>query len=162
NDDMLRHFRIFATVVAALALTLATSAASFTRPRLIVVLVVDQFRGDYVQKLQSQWTGGFQRLLTEGAYFSRTDYPYFNTVTCAGHSTISTGSYPSVHGMILNSWYDRETKKEVACADAEGWKIVSYGASLDGPGESAGNLRTSTLADELRAQLDPKMRILGF
>jgi predicted AlkP superfamily pyrophosphatase or phosphodiesterase len=158
-----RHWlsRILVPIAAGVALTFSAAAAA-RGPRLIVVLVVDQFRGDYVQKFGSQWTGGFRRLLTEAAYFSRTDYPYFNTVTCSGHSTISTGSYPSVHGMILNTWWDRAIKKEVACADAEGWQIVSYGAALKGAGESAERLRTSTLADELRAQLDPKTRILGF
>jgi predicted AlkP superfamily pyrophosphatase or phosphodiesterase len=147
---------VFASGVAA------RSAQVRARPRLVVVLVVDQFRGDYVEKFGSQWTGGFRRLLNEGAYFSRADYPYFNTVTCSGHSTISTGSYPSVHGMILNVWWDRATKKEVACADAEGWQVVSYGAPIAAPGESAGHLRTSTLADELRAQLDSRTRVLGF
>src|SRR5262249_8403377 len=143
-----RLSRILITCAAAIALTLTATAAPHG-PKLIVVLVVDQFRGDYIQKFQSQWSGGFKRLLNEGAYFSRTDYPYFNTVTCSGHSTISTGSYPQVHGMILNTWWDRAAKREVACADAEGWQIVSYGAALKGNGESAERLRTSTLADEL-------------
>jgi arylsulfatase A-like enzyme len=156
-----RIARSLIVFAAAAALTVAAIAAPHG-PRLIAILVVDQFRGDYVEKFEPQWTGGFRRLLREGAYFSRTNYPYFNTVTCSGHSTISTGSYPAVHGMILNTWWDRATQKEVACADAEGWKIVSYAAPLPGAGESAEHLRTSTLADELRAQLDPKTRILGF
>jgi len=156
-----RLARTLLSLMAAAVMTVAAVAAPHG-PKLIVILVVDQFRGDYVEKLESQWTGGLHRLLTDGAYFSRTNYPYFNTVTCSGHSTISTGSYPSVHGMILNTWWDRATQREVACADAEGWKIVGYGPPLAGAGESAERLKTSTLADELRAQLDPKTRILGF
>ncbi|HVW06541.1 MAG TPA: alkaline phosphatase family protein [Vicinamibacterales bacterium] len=129
-------------------------------PRLVVMLVVDQMRGDYVDKLQANWTGGFRRLLTDGAWFRQADYPYARTVTCAGHATVSTGSYPAVHGMTGNSWWDRGAKHTVACADDDASTIVSYGSPLTGRGESARALRTSTLADELRAQLDPAAKVV--
>src|SRR5262245_41786813 len=85
------------------ALVLATarpeSAAPPDRtPRLIVLLMVDQMRADYVDRFQHQWTRGFRRLLTEGAWFRRASYPYANTVTCAGHASVSTGTVPSTHG----------------------------------------------------------------
>ena len=137
---------LVATVVAGLSI--GTRAAPFG-PKLVVLLVVDQMRGDYVEKLQQQWTGGLHRLLTDGAYFSRANYPYFNTVTCAGHATIGTGALPWVHGMVLNDWWDGAAKRDVACADDDAWQIVSYGAPLSGAGESAHNLRTTTLANEL-------------
>jgi predicted AlkP superfamily pyrophosphatase or phosphodiesterase len=129
-------------------------------PRLVVMLVVDQMRGDYVDKFQANWTGGFRRFLTSGAWFRQADYPYAHTVTCAGHATVSTGSYPSVHGMIGNSWWDRAAKRTVACADDDAATIVSYGLPLTGRGESARALRTSTFADELRAQLDPAAKVV--
>jgi len=68
--------------------------ANSARPKLVVVLVVDQMRGDYVDKFQSQWTGGLHRLVTEGAWFHEAAYPYAATETCVGHSTISTGAFP--------------------------------------------------------------------
>ena len=76
-------------------------------PKLVVLLVVDQMRGDYVDKFRGQWTGGFARLLKEGAWFRSAAYPYAATETCPGHSTISTGAFPASHGMVGNSWWDR-------------------------------------------------------
>src|SRR5258708_13158815 len=69
-----------------------------TKPKLVVLLVVDQMRGDYVDKFRGQWTGGLKRLLTEGAWFRAAAYPYAATETCPGHSTISTGSFPALPG----------------------------------------------------------------
>src|SRR5262249_7293527 len=106
--------------------------AQSTAPRLFVLLVVDQMCGDYVDKFRHQWTGGFQRLVTDGAWLRQVDCPYFTTVTCAGHSTISTGSLPSIHGMIMNRWWDREKHAEVACADDDAAAPVSYGKPVRG------------------------------
>src|SRR5215469_17220637 len=78
------------------------------RPKLVVLLVVDQMRGDYVDKFRGQWTGGLKRLLTEGAWFRTAAYPYAATETCVGHATISTGAFPASHGMVANAWWDRE------------------------------------------------------
>ena len=66
-----------------------------TRPKLVVMLVVDQMRGDYVDKFRGQWTGGLKRLVEEGAWFRAAAYPYAATETCVGHSTISTGAFPA-------------------------------------------------------------------
>ena len=54
------------------------------------------------------WTGGLKRMVTQGAWFRRAAYPYLTTVTCAGHATISTGSFPHTHGIFQNAWWDRE------------------------------------------------------
>src|SRR5579863_1399980 len=88
---------------------------SSTHPKLVVMLVVDQMRADYVDKFQFQWTGGLKRLVQEGAWFREAAYPYAATETCVGHSTISTGALPATHGMIANSWFDRESQKMVTC-----------------------------------------------
>src|SRR5262245_44427425 len=114
-------------LVALLCATAVLRPARATAPRLIVLMVVDQFRADYVEKFQRQWTGGLRRLLTDGARFRDAAYPYFNTVTCPGHATVSTGAYPSSTGMILNVWWDRALRKRVACADDPSATIVSYG-----------------------------------
>jgi len=85
------------------------------RPKLVVLLVVDQMRGDYVDKFLGQWTGGLKRLVEEGAWFRDAAYPYAATETCVGHATISTGGFPATHGMVANAWWDRELGKSVTC-----------------------------------------------
>ena len=158
-------------IVVTLALMLAVAppgvraqrpAASDRAPKLIVLVAVDQMRADYIDRFQHQWLHGLHRLVTQGAWFRQTYYPYANTVTCAGHSTIGTGTIPSVHGMILNSWWDRAAHREVKCVDDERVAIVSYGRPTPTIGESLSTLRTTTLADELRAQLSPAGRVIGF
>src|SRR5260370_28239582 len=85
------------------------------KPKLVVLLVVDQMRGDYVDKFREQWTGGLKRLVEEGAWFHDAAYPYAATETCVGHTTISTGALPATHGMVANAWWDRDTEKMVTC-----------------------------------------------
>jgi predicted AlkP superfamily pyrophosphatase or phosphodiesterase len=87
--------------------------------------------------------------MREGAWFDHAAYPYLNTITCPGHSTIGTGSFPYRHGMILNTWWDRKTRKAMDCTDDTGQKEVSYGA-LAGVGDSGRALRVATLAQQMR------------
>ena len=89
-------------VVATLLLLLvsarpAPTVAAEGAPALVVVLVVDQMRRDYIEDYGGPWTGGLRRLLDEGAWFTKAAYPYLTTLTCPGHATISTGSFPSTH-----------------------------------------------------------------
>jgi predicted AlkP superfamily pyrophosphatase or phosphodiesterase len=130
-------------------------------PKLIVVISIDQFRGDYVQQYRHQWTRGLNRLFTEGAYFPHTDYPFLNTVTCAGHATISTGALPRSHGMILNEWWDRTAGKLMACTEDEHASPITYGKTPRFR-DSAARLGIPTLGDELRAQLPARPRIVTF
>src|ERR1700675_2147595 len=97
-----------------------------SKPKLVVILVVDQMRGDYIDKFQRQWTGGLKRLVDEGAWFHEAAYPYGATETCVGHSTISTGAFPASHGMIGNEWWDREQQKDVTCTADASVKNMAY------------------------------------
>ena len=99
---------------------------------------------------------------TTGAWFRQVDYPYFDMVTCPGHATIATGNLPSTHGMVMNTWWDRKRQAEVTCTRDTSTAVVSYGKPVPGYGDSAVALRTSTLADELRVQLGPSARVIGF
>jgi len=130
-------------------------------PKLLVLLVVDQFRADYVETYGGQWSGGLRRLIDNGAWFTEAAYPYLNTVTCAGHATIATGAYPSTHGMISNSWWDRALSQSVRCTFDPDVEVVSYGIPQE-PGESPNRLRVPTLSDELRLQLDSDARVVTF
>ncbi|BCS34486.1 alkaline phosphatase family protein [Luteitalea sp. TBR-22] len=133
-----------------------------TRPKLVVVLVIDQFRGDYVDKYGHQWRHGLRRLFDEGAYYTEAAYRYASTMTCAGHATIGTGATPQIHGMISNVWYDRGVGHDVACTDDRTVTNVTYGALPARSGDSGAQMATPTLADEMRAQLGPSTRVVTF
>jgi predicted AlkP superfamily pyrophosphatase or phosphodiesterase len=129
-------------------------------PRLLVFIIVDQMRADYVDRFRHQWRGGLKRLLDRGAVFVHASYPYLATVTCAGHATLSTGTYPATHGMVLNAWWDRATKKLLPCTDDSTVTLVPYGQKTPKDvGDSIKNLRVPTLTDEMRAQLWPRPRV---
>jgi len=120
-------------------------------PKLIVVLVADQMRADYLERYSGKFTGGLRRLMENGAWFERAMYPYLNTITCAGHSTIGTGTFPYQHGMILNTWFDRKTGKTTECTDDAKQKEINYNG-LTGPGDSGRRIQTPALADFVRRQ----------
>lgn len=160
-----------AAVTVWLHSSIATHAvveAATIRPRLVVVLMVDQFRGDYVTRFGQQWSGGLRRLFDQGSWFPLAAYPYSTTVTCAGHATVATGSFPSTHGIIGNSWFDRERGRIMRCTEDPASPSIDYGdhrparraADAEPRGESAWRLRVPTLSDELRAQLTPLPRIV--
>ncbi len=129
------------------------AAAAATRPPLVVVVVVDQFRADYVTRYGHHWRHGLRRLFTGGAVFTEAAYPYASTMTCAGHATIGTGTFPQTHGLIANAWYDRATARDITCTGDPAVTNVGYGDSTVVTGDSATRLAAPTLADEMRAQL---------
>ena len=141
--------------------TFAGQSPAIHPPRLIILLVVDQMRADYVDRFGPQWTRGLRRLVKEGAWYRQAAYPYLNTLTCVGHATVSTGAFPARHGIINNSWFDREAGRSVGCTDDPGVTVISYGAPING-GYSTARLLVPTFADELRAQLPVPPRIVTF
>jgi len=132
------------------------------RPRLVVLLVVDQMRADYIDKFRGQWTGGLKRLVEEGAWFREAAYPYAATETCVGHSTISTGAFPATHGMIANAWWDRDAQKMVTCtADPKATNSGYAGATVKG-GDSAWRMQVPSVAEELKFQTGGQTRVVSF
>lgn len=122
-------------------------------PKLVVVLTIDQMRSDYVDRYSHQWTGGLKRLVTDGARFMKAAYPYLNTVTCPGHATISTGTFPRTHGQILNAWWRREQDKTVDCLTDDTVTALPYNLpDAVSRGFGPGDLQSPAFADELRAQ----------
>jgi len=138
------------------------STKSSEKPKLVVLLVVDQMRGDYVDKFRYQWTGGLKRLVEEGAWFRDAAYPYAATETCVGHSTISTGAFPATHGMVANAWWDRETQKLVTCTFDPNVKNVGYGGATPQGGDSAWRMAVPSFAEELKFQTGGATRIVTF
>ena len=85
----------------------AFASAYNARPKLVVVIVIDQFRGDYLERYRDQFgEGGFRVFLDRGANFADCNYDYANTRTAPGHATLFTGSYTSGHGIVANEWWD--------------------------------------------------------
>jgi predicted AlkP superfamily pyrophosphatase or phosphodiesterase len=140
------------------------------RPKLVVLLVVDQLRADYVDRYGADWKGGLHRLLAEGAWLPGARYPYLETFTCPGHATIGTGTYPHTHGLVLNKWYDRARGTSVECTDDPGTAVVRLGPARGASGEDGGrrsggsarNLLALTLADQMKAHLSPSPRVVAL
>jgi arylsulfatase A-like enzyme len=151
-------FAVTAMLLAGAMLRSAQPEAAFgnaqaeplsSQPRLLLILVVDQMRADYLDTFRHRWRAGLATLLRDGAVFERAEYPYSNTVTCPGHATIGTGTFPHRHGMVLNTWWDRDRRVAVACTDDPASATMSYGRPAKG-GASGHLLRASTFAETLR------------
>src|SRR5436853_6241959 len=130
-------------------------------PKLIVVIVIDQFRGDYLDRYHDQLgEGGFRLFLDHGANFTDCHYDYANTRTAPGHATLFTGAYSNGHGIHANEWWDAKKKKMVSSVEDGNTKIV--GISSAGIGASPHNLMADTLGDELKLATQGKARVFGI
>ncbi len=131
------------------------------RPKLVVIIVIDQFRGDYLERYRDQWgEGGFRLLLDHGADFTDCNYDYANTRTAPGHATLLTGAYTNGHGIMANDWWDPQKKAMVQAADDDQTKLV--GIAGGAPGASPHNLLADTLGDELKLATHGKARVFGI
>jgi predicted AlkP superfamily pyrophosphatase or phosphodiesterase len=143
--------------------------AQAARPKLVVFIVVDQMRADYLVRYAGLLQHGLKRLTTEGAWYTKAAYPYLTTLTCVGHSTIGTGTLPYKHGMIANAWYDRATGKAVTCnADPDATDVRYAGATGVAPstgvppGDSARNMMEPTLADVMARTLHSRVAAMSM
>lgn len=150
-------------VAVALAANLAPlpQAPPAAPPKLAVIIVVDQMRADFIDRFQNEWTGGLKRMIAEGASFPQTAYPYLTTVTCAGHATIATGSFPHTHGIFKNEWWDREAKKQMLCAEDPRATDFAYSGPVVS-GTSPYRLQVPTLTDAMRTQRQSRVAALSL
>jgi predicted AlkP superfamily pyrophosphatase or phosphodiesterase len=150
---MIRRFVIASALAAVLSCALPAVHGQAAPPRLLLILMIDQMRADYVTVFQRHWRAGLRTLVSDGAVFERAEYPYLHTVTCAGHATVGTGALPRTHGIVGNEWWDRESRTLVDCMsdDRPASSHVSYGRPSRG-GSSPRYLLVPTLGDELRMQ----------
>jgi predicted AlkP superfamily pyrophosphatase or phosphodiesterase len=155
------QFAVLALTIGMLSLPVPDSAQSPAAggPKLLVVIVVDQMRFDYIDRFARFWEHGLKRLRDEGAVFEHAMYPYLNTVTCAGHATIGTGAFPSTHGIIMNEWWVRSAGRRLPCTEDGSVISLAYGGTADRIGHSAHRLKIPTLADRLRAA-SPQSRVV--
>ena len=135
-------------------------------PKLVVLLVIDQFREDYLERYRADFKGrGFKLFLDKGAYFPDCYYDYANTKTAPGHSTIGTGAYSDGHGIANNDWWDLSRNKErpITSVEDERYALVGVPASSKpAPGSSPRNLRASTVGDELRLATAGGAKVFGI
>lgn len=152
---------VLVCVVTILTLPISARASAYNgRPKLVVVIVIDQFRGDYLERYRDQFgDSGFRLLLDHGAYFPDCNYDYANTRTAPGHSTLFTGAYTSGHGIVANEWWDPEKHRMVTSVEDDDTKLV--GVDGDQPGASPHNLMADTIGDELKLATQGKSRVFG-
>ena len=118
------------------------------RPKLIVALVIDQFRYDYLVRFRGDFRYGLARLLEQGAVFTNAHHEFFPTVTAIGHTTFMTGAAPSVTGIVGNEWYDRAAKTSVTCVSDASTQLI--GGVPGATGSSPRRLLVDTFPDELK------------
>ncbi len=130
-----------------------------TKPKLVVAIIADQFRYDYLTRFGSEYKSGFKQLLTRGAVFTNAHYEHFPTFTSVGHAAFLTGAFPSVNGIIGNSWYDRSAGKVIQ--SAQDTSVQQVGGN-GGSGSSPQNLLVSTLGDEIKIAGQGKNHVVGI
>src|SRR6185437_762114 len=157
--------------LSALLLCVSTcipcSASAYdAHPKLVVILVVDQFREDYLERYRADFKGnGFDLFLDHGAYFPDCYYDYANLVTAAGHSVIGTGAYSDGNGIASNEWWDltRNTKRPITSVEDPRYSIVGLPSTEPaGEGASPRNLLASTIGDEVRLATKGESKLFGI
>lgn len=146
--------------VALIVVSVNAQTIENQRPKLVVGIIVDQMRYDYLTRFSSKYgNGGFKRLMNDGFSLENAHFNYIPTYTAVGHSSVYTGTTPSEHGIIGNNWYDKYEKKSIYCVDDGGYK--SIGAS-DGGRKSPKRLLTTTIADELKMTQMRRGKVIGL
>ena len=131
------------------------------RPKLVVGIVVDQMRYDYLYRYWNKYSDkGFKRLLAQGYNCRNTHYNYAFTQTGPGHATIYSGTTPSVHGIVSNNWYDRAQKRSVYCVEDK--SVLSVGNPTAEPAMSPRNLLSTTLGDELKLATNFRSKVIAI
>jgi len=149
------------TTVATIKTEDAVASTDLPRPKLVVGIVVDQMRWDYLYRYYSRYgNGGFKRLLNEGFSCENTNIDYIPTVTAAGHTCIYTGSVPALHGMAGNDFIIQATGKSMYCTDDS--TVQTVGSTSTAGKMSPRNLLTTTVTDELRLATNFHSKVIGI
>src|SRR5437016_10957666 len=149
---MMKLNRMFCSMVLVLSLLVTGVAADKQKPKLLVAVVVDQFRYDYLTRFRADYHGGIARMMERGAVYTDAHYLQFPTVTAIGHSTFLSGATPSVSGIVGNEWYERDNEQHhpgpVTSVSDPLTKLL--GGVPGATGSSPKRLLVSTLPDELK------------
>lgn len=148
-------------LIATCFFVLTNGISQVQRPKLVVGIVVDQMRWDFLYKYHHQYgTGGFKRLLSQGFSAENCMIPYAPTYTAPGHACIYTGSVPAIHGIAGNNWFNTETGKNLYCTEDASVKTV--GSSSNAGKMSPANMWVTSIADELRISNNNKSKVIGI
>jgi predicted AlkP superfamily pyrophosphatase or phosphodiesterase len=129
------------------------------KPKLVLAIIVDQFRYDYLLRFNNDYKSGVRQLLVNGAVFSNANLEHFPTFTSVGHAAFLTGAYPALSGIVGNSWYDRDSGKTVASASDDSVTLVG---GTDRAGSSPHNLLVSTIGDEMKMANQGNCKVVGI
>lgn len=147
-------------VVFLFVLNFSVFAQPATSPKLVVGVVVDQMRWDFLYRYSARYTNdGFKRLLREGFSCENTYIPYLPTYTAPGHTSVYTGSVPSLHGIMGNSWYSRTRKRNIYCTEDD--SVRTIGSNSVAGKMSPKNLLATTITDELRIATNFRNKTIG-
>src|SRR5262245_47316159 len=138
-------------------------ATTSAKPKLVLLLVVDQFRADYLERFGDLFgKDGFRRLM-EGAYFTNANYDYVPTYTAPGHAAISTGSVPAQNGIVGNLWFDRETgTTRIMVSDLQAHLLTNNGAKAETGAASPRVLIGTTIGDQLRMATNFQSKVIAI
>lgn len=132
------------------------------KPKLVVGIVVDQMKMEYLYRFSNDFSdNGFKRLMKQGYTFHNAHYNYMPTYTAPGHASVYTGTTPSVHGIVGNEWFNKETGKEMYCTDDESVTLLGNGVESEGK-MSPKNLQATTITDELKLATNFKGKVIGM
>ncbi|GAA4238598.1 alkaline phosphatase family protein [Postechiella marina] len=135
--------------------------SEFSNPKLVVGIIVDQMRYDYLTRFYSKYgEGGFKRMMNEGFNCKNNHFNYVPTYTGPGHASVFTGTTPKNHGIIANDWYDKETDKMVYCAEDN--TVLAVGTSSEAERMSPRRMNTTTFADENRLFTQMRGKSIGI
>lgn len=137
-------------------------AQDIQRPKLVVGIVVDQMRWDYLYRYYARYeaNGGFKRILKNGFTCENTMIPYTPTVTASGHSCVYTGTVPAINGITGNAWWDRQQMRTVYCTEDK--SVNTVGSTTSQGKMSPKNLLVTTICDELRLATNFKSKVIGI
>lgn len=146
--------------IATLIFSILTHAQD--RPKLVVGIVVDQMKMEYLYRFESDFSpNGFKRLIAQGYTFENAHYNYMPTYTAPGHASVYTGTTPAIHGIVSNEWFHRTLKKDVYCTDDATVTTLVPGSEIEGK-MSPKNLQSSTITDELKLSTNFKSKVIGI
>jgi predicted AlkP superfamily pyrophosphatase or phosphodiesterase len=170
-----RYSFILGLITTTLLAVLLTTQTANAAPRLVLQITIDQLRGDLPTRYYNRLSeGGFRYLWEKGVVYRNAHHPHANTETVVGHTTLATGTTPSIHGMIGNVWFDRETGQTTYNVEDPRYRLLTKGAGVDAKteidptqrvakseGRSPAAILVSTFADELRSYTNGQSKVFG-
>ncbi|WP_329805195.1 alkaline phosphatase PafA [Flavobacterium facile] len=132
------------------------------KPKLVVGIVVDQMKMEYLYRFANDFSdNGFKKLMKKGFTFHNMHYNYMPTYTAPGHAAIFTGALPNVNGIVGNDWFNKAIGKEMYCTDDESVTTLVEGTESEGK-MSPKNLFSTTITDELKLSTNFKSKVIGI